>query len=505
MKAEMASDKRATKQGILNIQSRIQNIAPKVNAVATKLDAALGKHISPLHHTLLLLGLKYLYIFLTVLILKDQWYVGYGSYGIDFVFWKEVLGTIVFVPICLLYMNTKITDSFVDDVLYFLLVIYYIPLNSAFSINNQPLLFFLSSNLYFALLTALTGWTMKLLHKYQKQEKPKSVCEPLFDLYNDRNVVSLCVIICCAFIVYKLFYNGLSLSVSMDGNDVYGRRAEFMEYLDSIDGTPFAYLLSILRNVVTVVAPFYVLISLMRKKWAQVVLGLACVLAQYSVSAGKSTLLFIAIIAVLYLCYRLNLLKHFKQIFLFGMFLLMAVCLLEHFIFQSDRIFTLLIRRMLYYPAWLNTMYFEYFVENGPVLWSQNVFLLQNILEPVYDTSPLTIISQVYFAGQVPSPNTGLFAEAVMHFGILGTVIYPVLLTVLLLLSSMIFKPYGLCVQVFFAIKLALHLQNVPITRTDSVLSYFLFAFLLLVLPRLHWCRMPPKLRMVLSGRKKQS
>ena len=486
MKIDRLGAKMKVQQLGLKAHEFFRKWAPKVNAASRKLDEMLGNPISPMKRLGLLLVLKYLYILLTVIILKDQWYVGYGSYGIAFCFWKEIIGTLAFIPVCLLYMKTNIKDRFSDRVLYFLLVIYYIPLNSAFAINDQPFLFFLSSNLYFALLIVMVGVGMKLLGKYQNAKKTGAVRTAHSVYYNDRNVIIFCVLICCLFIIYKLFYNGLSLSVSMDSNDVYGNRGKFVAYLDEISGTLLSYLFAILRNVTSFAAPFYVFISLLRRKPNQVLLGMLCILAQYSISSSKSVLLFVAVIAVLYLCHRLKLLKRFKRIFEIGMLALMMVCLLEHFLFKSDRVFTLLIRRMLYYPAWLSTMYYEYFMENGPVLWTQNVFLLQNILTPVYDTSPLTLISQVYFGGQVPSPNTGLFAEAVMHFGFAGVMIYPVILTVVLMISAVIFKQYGVCIQLFMAIKIAIQLQNVPITRTDSVLSLFLFTFALWLLPMLH-------------------
>ena len=470
----------------------------QMEVAAKRAEPLLEKKLTLRQQIGLLVAIKYLYMFLCVSILKDLWYVGYGSYGIDFCFWKEIIATSAFLLVVVQYFRREIRDVFADSLMYILLILYYIPLNSAFAINNESFLFFLCSNAYFWLLIVAVRWGVDWMRRYPLLQKKCGPGEG--SLWADRNVMVCCMVICCLFIGYKLMYNGLSLSVSMESSEVYAERAEYVAFLDDISGTLPSYLLSILRNVVSFAAPFYLMTSLMGKKWKHAALALGCILSQYSVSAGKGTLVFIVIILFLYLCDYLNLQKYFKRIFEVGMLALMCVCVLEHILFGSDRIFTLLIRRMLYYPAWLATMYFEYFVEHGPVLLTQNVFLLQNIFEPAYDTSPLTLISQVYFAGEVPSPNSGLFAEAAMHFSVAGTVVFPVILSVVLGIAVWIFRDYGVIIQLFMAIKLALQLQNVPLTRTDSVLSYFVFAFLLLVLPAGRMKMMKDKLQEILKS-----
>lgn len=492
-----------------HINKCVEIIAGSLNEMVTKvmerIRAVLGKSVTLSAKLVTLLLIKYLYIFLVVMILKDQWYVGYGSYGIEFVLWKELLGSIVFLAVCTAYMTINIENTLTDAILYFLLILSYVPVNSAFSINNQSFAFFISSNLYYLLIIIAVSSGIKLIKKVRAcsiQKESYKTQKIQTDLYNNRSVVTFCIFICCTFILYKLMYNGLSLNVSMYYEDVYGNRAVFTEYLDRISGTGFSYLFAILRNATSFIVPFYILISLMRKKWGQVVLGLTCTLAQYAVFSGKGTLLFIPIVFGVYLCYRLHLLQYIKRIFTIGMICILTICFLEHFLLKSDRVFTLIIRRMMYAPAWLNTMYYEYFTENSPVMWTQNVFLLQNILQPIYEVGPLQLISDTYFGGQVPSPNTGLFAEAVMHFGMAGILIYPVLIAIVLLISDAIFSKYGMCIQIFVAIKLALQLQNMPMTRTDFVLSYYFCAFMLLVLPHLHLGNVTKKIKAALHFRR---
>ena len=89
------------------------------------------------------------------------------------------------------------------------------------------------------------------------------------------------------------------------------------------------------------------------------------------------------------------------------------------------------------------------------------------------------MISKTYYNGEIPSPNTGLFAEVFMHFKYLGIIIYFFLYTLFFKVANIIYKQFGALIEIIVAIKLAMALTNVPITRTDFVLS-FVFVTLLL-------------------------
>lgn len=473
----------------------LMNMRQIIERMTDGLHSLLEK-CTPWHRLGLMYIIRYLYMILSLVILKDLYYVGYGSYGIDFSFGKELLSCMVFLPVSMLFVFYPVKDRFIRTVMALLYFLYYIPMNCAFSMNRAPFLFFIFSNGYFTILQILIKLITEVARIKRPQKAGKLNKPGTSGLYKDQGVFLCCAVICVLFILYKLAYNGLSLSFSMDSGDVYGNRAEFQEYLDSISGSLLSYLFAILRNIVAYAAPYLVLVSLMQRKWRRVALGMLCIVAQFSVSSGKSTLLFVLIVAALWLLYELRLLRDFDRLLEWGVLAVLLLCVVEHILLRSDRLFMLIVRRMMYLPAWLNTMYMEYFTDNGPVLWSQNTFLLQNLLKPMYDTSPLTIISNVYFGGKVPSPNTGLLAEAIMHVGEVGILLYPVGLCLMLMVSSAIMKPYGLCVQLFMAIKLTLQIQNVPVTRTDFVLSYCLFLAMLWIVPKL---RLPELLGMLIE------
>lgn len=455
------------------------SVGPKAQWV---LDHTVRRKLSSKEQLIELLIIKYFYMFLAVLVLDQVWYVGYGSYGIRFTIQKEIVASAVFIAVCILYQKLTSSDGFLKQLMQCLFILYYIPVNSAFSINNTSWGFFLLSNVYFVLIIMAVWWiSLQAETKWNRSAPQKR--ELGQDKYSNRPVNVLCFLVCCFFIIHKIHYNGFDFSLSIVSNDIYSSRASYADYLQEIGGTLYSYLLAVVRYSVTYIAPFYLLSSLLRRKPFGVVVSVFSILSMYAVSSEKSTLMMAMVVVFVYVLYRTDLLKHFDRIFSSAIILIMAVCFVEHVLMKSDMLYTLIIRREMYMPAWLNTLYYDFFSQNDIICWSQNVVLLQNIFDPVYAVSPLELISSTYFQGLVPSPNTGMFAEAYMHFGALGVIVYPVLLAIVFVLSGKVLCGYGHAVQMLMVFQLTMSLTNIPITRTDFVLSYILMVVILYVMP----------------------
>ena len=422
--------------------------------------------------------IKYLYTLVSYIILHDMWYQGSGGYHIDFSIWKELVASAVFLVICRFYLKLTFKNTFVRNLMHVLFLLYFIPMNCAFGLNNASWMFFILTTLYMLLVMFALS---KATHWLKNISLPSKIQPARTSFLGSRALRLLGLSICLFLIIHKLCYNGLDFSLSIDSDYVYGHRAAYQEYLNSFAGTPFAYLLTIVQNLANLAVPVFLLASLLHRRWADLAVGLVCTLCRYALSSEKSILFILFFVAGIYLLSRYRLAKHFRRLVTLGMIALLGFCLVEYLIRGESTVFLLLVRREMYIPTWLNTMYYDFFSENSKVLWTQNVFLLQNILSPVYDVPPLTLISNAFFAGQVPSPNTGLFAEAYMHFGVFGVILYPALLAVLFGFSGKVLERYGAAAQMLLALLVTMRMTNVPITRTDFVLSYVLFVVLLFV------------------------
>lgn len=442
----------------------------------------LGDNLPFRYQLLELFAIKYLYELLCIVILSDAWYTGYGSYGIHFVIWKELLASLAFATVAVLYLRLPPLNGFAGTVVHFLLILHYIPVNSAFAMNDTSFGFFALSNLYFLFLMLLIYDVGYLLRRHRRKI-PRQLFHSKTGL-NDPLVGAFCASVCVLFVFHKLGYNGLHFSLNISGDAVYTNRAAYQTYLESTDGTLYAYLLAFVRYAVSYVVPFYIFRSLKRKEPLPLALAILAALSMFAVSSEKGKL-FSAMIAVgVYFLYRLKLHTKIKRIFTVGVLFALVFCVLSHFILKNDQVFTLLVRREMYLPGWLNTLYYDFFSHNEKIKWSQSVFLLQKVLPSAYSSTPIELISQAYFNGQVPSPNTGMFAEAYMHFGALGIAVYPVLICALLYFSQLVTAPYGWAVQVLLAAQVAISMVNVPITRTDFVLSYILLILVLWLAPK---------------------
>lgn len=429
-----------------------------------------------LKELIILILIRYLYLFLTVNVLKDLWYVGSGTYGIDFNINKDIIASITFLFITFYYVKYKNQSMFINVFLNIIYILYFIPLNASFSINNMSIMYYISSNLYF-------GFIFFLLTniKLNKKKNP----ETNWNFADNKYLRLFFFILCIMFIIYKLFYNGFSLNLTLNSDLIYSNRAEYTTFLDTISGSFISYFISILKNLISYVAPIYLFISLEKKRLVPTIVSFICLLSIFSVSSSKNTIFFIIIVIIIYIMQKLNILDKINEIFDIGMLLFLLICVLLFFM-GKNFLYILIIRRIMYIPAWLNSIYYDYFISASPVCWSQDTFILQNILPSAYDTSPLNIISNIYFNGEIPSPNTGMFAEAIMHFHYIGIFIYPILIYVLIKASDFIYSFYTNPIKVIIAIKLVLQITNVSIVRTDFILSYVCFSILLFIIPLIY-------------------
>ncbi len=428
----------------------------------------------------LLIGLiviRILYLSLVFYNLDGQLYAEGVSYGIDFNPLKELFAISVFAVLSFLYIQIEFKNIFVQYLSHFLFIIYFIPMNSAFSLNNASLSFFITSTLFCIILYCAFYLVGQFSFGKHLNKKLKG------KLFADNLYVRLfCFFICVFLILHKLMYNGLSFSLSIHADLVYAHRAAYHDYTQSISGSLYAYCLSIVKNLSLMVIPYYLLISLINKKVVGVVTSTAAVLAMYSISFEKANLLNFGIAIMLFVCYKFNLTKHLNILITVAFIGVILACYAENFIRGESSLFIVIVRRMMYLPSWISTMYHDFFSQNPKVLWSQDVFLLKKFFTPVYNDTILNIINNNYFAGTVPSPNSGLFSEAYMHFGFAGIFIYPTLISVLTAISGKIYKSSCDEAAILMAVQFSFSLVNVPITWTETVLSYFLFTIIIGVL-----------------------
>lgn len=417
---------------------------------------------------------RFLYTYLTVTILDGLWYSGSGGYGIDYVFSKDLIEYCFFIFELMLVFGISRSDSFKDIVLNTLLLIYMVPLNASGAINNMSYEYIIFTNVFLLLIIislSIQRSDGKIVSNFN-----------LFDELTRPIFIYIFFILSLFFIAYKISYNGFQINFSLLNDDVYANRADRSDYMLEISGSLYAYVLVCFQGLMTFINPIYLYLSLHRKSVLGIIVSSLALLSEFSLASSKTVLIFSAVILFVYYCERrkkkIDFQKSFRMIVLF----IFCICLVESMFSETGLLYMFIVRRTFYAPAWLNTMYYDFFSANPKVYWSQNVMLLQNIIPNVYDSSPLDLISRRFFNGYMASPNTGMFAEAYMHWGWGGIVVYPILYYVIFSFASSVYTKCGKSVSSIIAIDVVLRISNAPITRTDVVLSFGFFTFLIWIL-----------------------
>ena len=111
----------------------------------------------PIKEWFVLITIRYLYLATTILALDGVWYRGYGSYGINFNVEKEFIASIVFIIISLIYVLKMKEKSSRGTLIHAIFILYLIPLNCSFGVNNATFdYFFLSTAYSLVLILCLT-------------------------------------------------------------------------------------------------------------------------------------------------------------------------------------------------------------------------------------------------------------------------------------------------------------------------------------------------------------
>ncbi|NBH72627.1 hypothetical protein D3Z51_11460 [Clostridiaceae bacterium] len=430
---------------------------------------------------ILFLLIKWLYIYITISILYPLNYGLHQHYGINFNVVKEVIASVIFSMETIFFLVTKRKSEFEEILLYMLFIMYYIPLNSIASLVDASYEFLLFSNLFFFLI-------IFAISCYRK----RTVCDTK-KLYNigkriilSKKIRMVCFAVCFAFILYKISFNGLDFSLSMSGDYVYTNRLSNHEAIQISRKGITGILITILEDIATYAAPFYLLVAIQRKKIGGILVSILCILSRYSIYSMKGDLLLLpVVIAICIICnekkkYRIDNLMVGSALVVFTT---IAIIWIK---FGKARIYMLIVRRLFYMPTWLNTIYYDFFSQHAKLFLTDEVFLIKRFLPHVYDSSVLKMISEAYFQGEIVSPNNGLFSEGYMQFGLIGILVYPFLYKLVFDWADHVYKPFGKQVQIFIAFVCASSLLNVGMFRTDFVMHFFSLTFIVQMFSKLN-------------------
>ncbi|PML38970.1 hypothetical protein BCT78_04595 [Vibrio breoganii] len=340
---------------------------------------------------------------------------GYAGFKLDIDYLKVLISLLT---IFLLFLASKKTGLIAVYHSLFICV-YLVPLLVFFSFAGRSYEYF-SVNAVCALLVFLITRYGNI-----KEIKTFTVSRKMY-MYT----LSLIVLVYLLLIVR---YGGLRY-LNFDISKVYDFRREAAEILPS----SFAYLSPWIAKFIL---PITFVLAIVTKNRTLLLYSFTCSILIFALTAHKAPLFYPVVIAInVYLYSRY---KYDKLIP--ALFVVIAIIGLMDFYLNSvlesgswGWFGSLFIRRTLFVPSLMNDYFVSYFSENAFYIWSNSSISL-GILDRIYALNPPNLIGEYYFGDSNMSANVGWVASGYAHAGWIGSIIYSVALSCVMLLL----KTYG--------------------------------------------------------------
>lgn len=353
-------------------------------------------------------------------------------------------------------MNSKSTVAYISiAVLYFL---YYIPVISVFGQCDLPYEFFFLINFYWFCLIIFTNLIcVKNIHGIVLNKVHFGINHAFFVLFVFATISTY-------------LYNGFNFT--LDFADVYEVREE------SLNAN---YFLLLAKNAyVMFLGPVFISYYLIKKEYLWAFYAIALMVIFFTVGKDKSAVFIIFPVIIMSFLRRINYIT-IKVLIGFSLCILMIISYVEYIHYDSHNICYFIIRRTFFVPSFFNFLYYDFFSEATKLYFTDHVFLINRILPDIYPYNVSELISRKYFSGLTSSPNTGMFAEGYMQLGILGAIIYPIILAYFFKFLDRITCFYPLILRVATAITICLVLINVPITHSFFVVTFGVASFFMIL------------------------
>lgn len=336
-------------------------------------------------------------------------------------------------------------DSIISIAGILFFFIRFVPFTSFIACKAQPANFVLLECIYWLLIFFLLS-------------RGKNICVPRLPqsdtlLYTFAVVLSLIVIFVSGrYTHFRLNFNLLN---------VYELRAEARGFnMPSI----LSYLWAPASNVLPII-----LIFLIKKKniWIAIFISFIIFL-NFSINGSKSTLFKLFFCLFLYFFMKKGLLSKVPYLFV----LLVIATLTEWYFNATTFISTFVVRRVLYVPSLLDSLFYDYIQQTGPLYYNQG------------DVNITFLIGEKYFGDEDMMANNGMFSDAYMNLGWMGCLIYPFLYVLFFKICDSAF--HGVNRQIVFFAGLLIVTTIGSSVFTTALLTHgiFLLCLITYLLPR---------------------
>lgn len=370
------------------------------------------------------------------------------------------------------------------SVLYLLFfVCFIIPFNSGLVLSNNNIAYYLFTNIYLYIILVILGRTMRSspLLSNMKDYSETGPIDIVNKFYNSKRFVwgvrILLLIICPLVIAYAYYTNGFNL-VNLF-SEIYDTRLEFTDYINEVQGTLPAYIYLLVSKTALWMLPLFFYISLSKGNIFDTIITVVSIVAIYSIEKIKATLFILLVVFAIVYLEKKKKLYYASKFFLFGFVVLFATSIVSYSIRGESLVFSVFIRRIIYVPSYLTNVYYDFFCDNSKLWFRQDAFLIQNLISVFFDrpysAGAVKVIAERVFSGYVPSPNTGIIAEAFAQMGYLGIIVFPIIDIAFIRIINKTSKFYGRGATYVIYTRLILTLLGNFVLTSSTLIGIIIF------------------------------
>ena len=270
----------------------------------------------------------------------------------------------------------------------------------------------------------------------------------------------------------QIWFGGLR-HFSLDIGSVYELRDLAAREIPSL----FGYIFS---NIANVLMPVGLILSIRMRRYMLAALIMASAVVLFGMTQHKSVLFTPFAVAILYFFFVMGRSPYLiAGAFLSISLIAIAEVVYVHDVTQSSDVpyfNSLIVRRLLFTPVMLDSLYTDFFSYNPKLYWSTSKFGSW-ASENIYVTTAPYVIGKEYFSNDEMGANAGAIGSGFSHAGLWGVAIYSIIIGLIISLL----KSYGNILGHAFIAASSLKIIFSVVTTTDFTTGLLSHGLILLL------------------------
>lgn len=340
-----------------------------------------------------------------------------------------------FIIFMMLIKFIEINNSPSKIIIYILTIFLFIPLSSLFWLQNHSRIYMYTIGLSMILIITIVTIAPKI---------------KIIQFSHGKQLFYLLAIISTITVYSLVIFQGGLGRINFNLLEVYGVRDEFVSQSNKVLG----YMLPWQAHVINMIM---IAVSLHKKRNWTAILFLFLQLFLFSMTNFKSFLFSPFILLFFNLFSKTIYRKYLLFIISFGASMLTIFVMLITKVSDTILWSSMFIRRLYFVPADLHNIYYNFFEGKEKYALSHSIF--ESFINNPYELNPVRLIAKEYY-GREFGPNVGFFGDAYLNFGILGILLFSILLAVLLKLIDSVSASVPTFVSISILIIPAMSLVN---------------------------------------------